>query len=176
MSRRGRPPPRRWTRQTPGTDPRKASACPELNTATDVAPGKPEPSGPGLFDECQASIESGFPAAEGFPGAAAMLLADDTVLVGTAPEVLNAGVELCHETEPFCAAYRMGQRLVASICLARHPDGRYLVLNPCGVCRERLAIHGPGVMVAVAHPDDPTTPTWKRLKDVHLDYWVTPAV
>ena len=37
-----------------------------------------------------------------------MLLADDTVLVGTAPEVLNAGVELCHETEPFCAAYRMG--------------------------------------------------------------------
>lgn len=105
-----------------------------------------------------------------------MLLADDTVLVGTAPEVLNAGVELCHETEPFCSAYRMGQRLVASICLARHPDGRYLVLNPCGVCRERLAIHGPGVMVAVAHPDDPTTPTWKRLKDVHLDYWVTPAV
>lgn len=105
-----------------------------------------------------------------------MLLADDTVLVGTAPEVLNAGVELCHETKPFCAAHHMGQRIVASICLARHPDGQYLVFSPCGVCRERLAVHGPDVMVAVAHPDDLTTPTWKRLKYVHLDFRVTPLM
>ena len=64
-----------------------------------------------------------------------MLLADDTVLVGTAPEVLNAGVELCHETEPFCAAYRMGQRLVASICLfcrghSQHESRELWLYNP----------------------------------------------
>lgn len=109
-------------------------------------------------------------------GAAAMLLADGTVLIGTAPDVINSSVELCHETEPFCAAHRMDQRIVASICLSRHTDGRYLVLSPCGVCRERLAIHGPDVMVSTASPSDPTTPIWKKLKDVHLDYWVTPLM
>ncbi|MDO5670927.1 MAG: cytidine deaminase [Corynebacterium sp.] len=129
-----------------------------------------------LRDECQTFIESRFPADEDFPGAAAMLLADGTVLIGTAPEVANAGVELCHETEPFCAAYRLGQRIVASICLSRHTDGRHLVFSPCGICRERLAIHGPEVLVGVASPGDPTTPAWKRLKDVHLDYWVTPLM
>lgn len=103
-----------------------------------------------------------------------MLLADGTVLAGTAPEVANSGVALCHETEPYCAAYRLDQRIVASICLSRHVDGRYLVLSPCGICRERLAVHGPNVMVATADPADPTVPVWKKLKDVHLAYWPTP--
>lgn len=102
-----------------------------------------------------------------------MRLDDGSVWIGTTPEVRNAGVELCHETEPFCAAYRRGQRILASICLSRDPDGKYLVLSPCGICRERLAIHGPDVIVAVASSEDATVPTWKKLKDIHLDYWAT---
>ena len=125
-------------------------------------------------DECQQFIKDRFPADQPYMGAAAMLLADGTVLAGTAPEVANSGVALCHETEPYCAAYRLDQRIVASICLSRLVDGRYLVLSPCGICRERLAVHGPDVMVATADPADPTVPVWKKLKDVHLAYWPTP--
>ena len=85
-------------------------------------------------------------------GAAAMLLADGTILTGTAPDAVNPSVEVCHEVEPFCAAYRLNQPVVASICLHRQPGGRVVVLSPCGVCRERLAVHGPDVRVAVAAP------------------------
>jgi cytidine deaminase len=48
-----------------------------------------------------------------------------------------------------------------------------LVLSPCGVCRERLAAHGPNVLVAVADSTDPTMPVWKKLKDALPDYWLT---
>jgi cytidine deaminase len=106
-------------------------------------------------------------------GAAAMLLDDGTIVTGTAPETLNPSVEVCHETEPYCAAFRLGRRVVASVCLHREPDGRTLVLSPCGVCRERLAGHGPDVLVAVADVHDPTQVAWKSLKDVLPDYWMT---
>jgi cytidine deaminase len=106
-------------------------------------------------------------------GAAAMLLDDGTILTGTAPDALNASVELCHETEPYCAAFRLGRSILASVCLYREPGGRILVLSPCGVCRERLAVHGPNVLVAVADPGDPEAPIWKPLKEVLPDYWMT---
>ncbi|EFP57685.1 putative cytidine deaminase [Dermacoccus sp. Ellin185] len=55
----------------------------------------------------------------------------------------------------------------------RHEDGRFLVLSPCGVCRERLAVHGPDVLVAVADREDATRIIWKSLRDVLPDYWMT---
>jgi cytidine deaminase len=106
-------------------------------------------------------------------GAAAMLLQDGTVVTGTAPDAVNPSVEVCHEIEPYCAAFRLGQPVVASICLHRQPSGRTVVLSPCGVCRERLAVHGPHVLVAVAHPDDATKIGWKELREVLPDYWMT---
>lgn len=106
-------------------------------------------------------------------GAAAMLLDDGTIVTGTAPEALNASVELCHETEPYCAAFRLGRRIVASVCLHRHADNRTVVLSPCGVCRERLAVHGPDVRVAVAGQADDTVAVWKPLREVLPDYWMT---
>lgn len=106
-------------------------------------------------------------------GAAAMLLEDGTIVTGTAPEAINPSVQVCHETEPYCAAFRLGRRVVASVCLHREPGGRTLVLSPCGVCRERLAGHGPDVLVAVADVHDPTQVAWKSLKDVLPDYWMT---
>jgi cytidine deaminase len=106
-------------------------------------------------------------------GAAAMLVADGTILTGTAPDATNPSVEVCHEIEPYCAAFRLNQPVVASICLHRQPGGRVVVLSPCGVCRERLAVHGPGVLVAVADRLDPTVIVWKRLKDALPDYWMT---
>ena len=43
-------------------------------------------------------------------GAAAMLLDDGTIVTGRAPDAINPSVEVCHETEPYCAAFRLGRR------------------------------------------------------------------
>jgi cytidine deaminase len=101
-----------------------------------------------------------------------MLLDDGTILTGTSPDAVNASVEVCHETEPYCAAFRLGRAIVASVCLFR-TAGRTVVLSPCGVCRERLAVHGPNVLVAVADVGNPELVVWKRLKEVLPDYWMT---
>ncbi len=101
-----------------------------------------------------------------------MLLDDGTILTGTAPDAVNPSVEVCHEVEPYCAAFRLGRSIVASVCLHREPGGRTVVLSPCGVCRERLAVHGPNVLVAVAAAEDPTLVVWKPLKEVLPDYWM----
>lgn len=102
-----------------------------------------------------------------------MLLGDGTILTGTSPDAINPSVEVCHEIEPYCGAFRLGQSVVASVCLHRASDGRFLVLSPCGVCRERLAVYGPDVLVAVADETDPTRVQWATLKDVLPHYWMT---
>src|SRR5262249_56959594 len=95
-----------------------------------------------------------------------MLLGDGTILTGTAPDAVNASVEVCHEIEPYCGAYRLNQRVVASVCLHRQRGGRTVVLTPCGACRQRLADYGPGGLVAAADPDDPPALALKTLRDV----------
>lgn len=102
-----------------------------------------------------------------------MLLGDGSILVGTSPDAANASVELCHEVEPYSGAFRLGQPIVASVCLHRQPSGRVVVLSPCGVCRERLAVYGPRVLVGVADRSDATRVVWKTLGDVLPDYWMT---
>ncbi len=102
-----------------------------------------------------------------------MLLGDGSILVGTSPDALNASVEVCHEVEPYCAAFRLGQPVVASVCLHRQSGGRVVVLSPCGVCRERLAVYGPRVLVGVADRSDASRVVWKPLSDVLPDYWMT---
>ena len=125
-----------------------------------------------MVDACRTLIDGRFP--DGSErGAAAMLLADGTILTGTSPDAANSSVEVCHEIEPYCGAFRLGQSIVASVCLHRDSDGRFLVLSPCGVCRERLAVHGPDVLVAVADESDPTVVQWETLKDVLPHYWLT---
>lgn len=124
------------------------------------------------IDACRALIKDRFPG-DDHAGAAAMLLGDGNILTGTAPDAINPSVEVCHEIEPYCAAFRLEQPVVASICLHRQPGGRVVVLSPCGVCRERLAVHGPEVKVGVADPRDATVVVWKTLKDVLPDYWMT---
>ena len=121
---------------------------------------------------CLNLIEVRFPQGDQ-RGAAAMLLADGTVLTGTAPDAVNPAVEVCHEIEPYAAAFRLDQEIVASVCLHRDEAGRFLVLSPCGVCRERLAVHGPDVLVGVAGREDPTQVVWKSLREVLPDYWMT---
>lgn len=120
---------------------------------------------------CQELIEQRFPAES--VGAAAVLLADGMILTGTSPDFQNSSVTVCHETEPYCAAFRLDQQILASVCLHRTEDGRFIVLSPCGVCRERLADHGPEVLVAVPQsPQQPTQLQWVRLAEALPHYWL----
>ena len=48
-------------------------------------------------------------------GAAAMLTGSGMILLGSAPDALNPAVELCHVTEPYCAAHRLGESIVATV-------------------------------------------------------------
>lgn len=65
-------------------------------------------------DACRSLIEERFP--DGVSdGAAAMLLDDATIVTGTAPESVNAAVQVCHETEPYLAAFRRDRKIVASV-------------------------------------------------------------
>lgn len=122
-------------------------------------------------DACRALIDSSFPD-DGDQGAATALLADGTILTGTSPAAVNPSVQACHEIEPYCGAYRLNQPIVASVCLHRQPGGRTVVLSPCGVCRQRLAVYGPAVLVAVADRSNPTVVVSKSLKEVLPDYWM----
>ncbi|NYV73552.1 cytidine deaminase [Streptomyces sp. UH6] len=121
---------------------------------------------------CRNLIETRFPD-DPSRGAAAVLLDDGTILTGTSPDYTNSSVELCHEAEPYCAAFRLDRAVVASLCLHRTEEGRFLVLSPCGVCRERLAGHGPDVLVAVPGPSDPTTVRWVTLREALPHYWAS---
>lgn len=121
-----------------------------------------------LVYECQQLIDRRFPGSDG--GAAAMLTESGTILLGTAPDANNPAVEVCHETEPYCAAHRLGESIVATICLYREPGAMYRVLTPCGVCQERLATHGPDLLAAVPQ-EQSTTPGWVSLRDLMPHYW-----
>lgn len=59
-----------------------------------------------------------------------MLLGDGTILTGTSPEFLNSSTDLCHEAEPYCAAFRLDQPIVASVCLHRTKEDHFIVLSP----------------------------------------------
>lgn len=104
-------------------------------------------------------------------GAAAVLLGDGSILTGTSPDFPNPSTTVCHETEPYLAAFRLNQTIMASLCLHRTDNDRFLVLSPCGICQERLMLHGPDPLVGVPGPDDPTQVSWVRLGEIMPYYW-----
>lgn len=105
-------------------------------------------------------------------GAAAVYLDDGRILTSVAFDNINAGVSLCHETGAICQAYTLGRRVTAAVCVRRMPEtGDFGILPPCGICRERLALWGPDVQVAVCDPGDPTRWRAGTLAEVHPHYW-----
>lgn len=100
-------------------------------------------------------------------GAAALRLADGTILTSTSPEPPNVAVTLCHETGAICEAFKRDQPVVASVCVvAADQDRGYWILTPCGVCQERLIAYGPDVAVGVPDFADPRRWRSMRLRDV----------
>lgn len=119
---------------------------------------------------CRELIEMRF-GGEPDSGAAAVLLGDGSILTGTSPDFPNPSTAVCHETEPYLAAFRLNQPIRASLCLHRTEDGCFLVLSPCGICRERLMMHGAEPLLGVPKPDDPTQVNWVRLGNMLPHYW-----
>ena len=61
---------------------------------------------------CRDLIETRFPD-DSHRGAAAVLLADGKILTGTSPDFTNPSTLVCHEVEPYCAAFRLGQAITS---------------------------------------------------------------
>lgn len=105
-------------------------------------------------------------------GAAAVRLADGGILTSVGLDNLHGSVALCQETGAFIQAFTEDRAVVASVCVCRDLEGdRVLILPPCGVCQERLALWGPSVEVAVPEDDDPTRWWTRTLAEVNPYYW-----
>ena len=108
----------------------------------------------------------------GYAGAAAIRTETGQILTSVCFDPPNSGAGLCHETGAYCEANRLGARVVASVCVSRSEPGRpFLILAPCGICQERLALWGPDVEVAVAVPGQPSEWESKLLSELQPHYW-----
>jgi cytidine deaminase len=109
---------------------------------------------------------------DGYAGAAAVRTDNGQIITSVCFDTPNAGANLCHETGAYCEANRLGARVVATVCVSRSEPGKpFLILAPCGICQERLAIWGPDVEVAVAVPGRPSEWQSKRLFELQPHYW-----
>ena len=123
-----------------------------------------------LVDAAIQQALSRFPT--GYAGAAAIRTNTGEILTSVCFDAPNTGASLCHETGAYCEANRKGARVLASVCVSRSEPGRpFLILAPCGICQERLALWGPDVEVAVAIKGQPSAWEAKRLSDLQPHYW-----
>ena len=126
-----------------------------------------------LYDAAVALIESRLPSAD-WATAAALRMDDGSIIVGIGRDNFNSGAGLCAEVGPIAQAYTEGRRVIDSICVNRSRDRDHdLVLAPCGLCQERLALWGPDVEVGVADGEEPRGWSSRRLKELNPYYWAT---
>jgi cytidine deaminase len=105
-------------------------------------------------------------------GAAAMYTDNGELLTSVSPDIFNPAASLCHETGAFCEAYKLGQKVTASVCVYRDANSETIrILTPCGICQERLFTSGPDVEVAVPDPQDSSKWIAKKLHEVQPYYW-----
>jgi cytidine deaminase len=126
-----------------------------------------------LFDSAVTQLRRRWPDASAAV-AAAVYLADGSILTGVALDNFNPAMTLCAETGPICEAYSLGQNVIASICVFyESASERLTVLTPCGACQERLAVWGPTVQVGVT--DNANSSGWssRSLIEVNPHYWAT---
>lgn len=104
-------------------------------------------------------------------GAAGMYTEDGEVLISTAIEVVSDQVSLCHEVGAMCEAYAKDKKIVATVCVSRDPQRRFVVLSACGVCQERLWYWGGDIEVAIPIDDDSTQWRAVTLAEMSPHYW-----
>jgi cytidine deaminase len=123
-----------------------------------------------LFDAAVEQLHARWPG-NGAGVAAAVYLADGSILTGVPLDNINPSMTLCAETGPICQANTTDKAIVASICVAQAARGEFHVLAPCGACQERLALWGPDVEVGVASANSDAGWVSRALIEVHPHYW-----
>lgn len=124
----------------------------------------------GLVDAAIQQALARFPV--GYAGGAAVRLDTGQILTSVCFDPPNTAAALCHEVGAFCEANRLGARVIAAACVSRSELGRpFLILAPCGICQERLALWGRDVEVAVAVPGKAGSWEPKRLSELQPHYW-----
>ncbi|MBK67450.1 MAG: cytidine deaminase [Rickettsiales bacterium] len=124
-----------------------------------------------LYDTVLAFIEERY---KGAPdGAAGVILENDEIIIGTAPDYYNHGVSVCHETGAFLEAYKRDIPIKASMCLYKDETDQVFILPPCGVCRERLRDHGTNIVAAVPSNDGVNKFEMISLEQLCPHDWVT---
>tara|TARA_R110000868_G_scaffold117600_10_gene312332 strand:+ start:2698 stop:3108 length:411 start_codon:yes stop_codon:yes gene_type:complete len=123
-----------------------------------------------LFDSVVSFIEQRF-GKNSDEGAAGIYTESGKILISTAPDTLNDSVSLCHETGAYCEAYKLDEKVVASVCVHQGKDGKNIVLTPCGVCQERLFLYGDDVEVGVPDPANVNHFVSIKLKEVQPYHW-----
>lgn len=123
-----------------------------------------------LVDAAIHFIKSRFPKV-GDWDTAAMYTHKGKILTSTYVESPNVGAGLCNETGSICEAHKLEEKITASVCVGRSPQGDFEIVTPCGVCQERLFFWGTDVEVAV--PDLADAKKWiaKKLIEVQPFYW-----
>ncbi|RAX45973.1 cytidine deaminase [Arthrobacter sp. AQ5-05] len=127
-----------------------------------------------LVNSAIEQLRSRWPGAQDSVAAAAVVLEDGQILTSVSFDNFNAAATLCAEAGAVAQAYTLGKRVVASACVTNGTEeGTYQVLAPCGICQERLAVWGPGVLAAV--PGSPGNDTWEMLtlRELNPYYWAT---
>lgn len=82
--------------------------------------------------------------------AAALRLADGTVVTGVHVEATAGRASVCAESAALSAAVVVGSSVVSVVGVLRRPGGSLHVIEPCGVCAELLTDHAPDASVWVA--------------------------
>jgi cytidine deaminase len=111
-----------------------------------------------------------FPAGEAVVGA--VKTETGKILTSVYVEAAVDTAHLCAETGAICEAHKLGERVVATICVYRdNPERPFRIVPPCGICQERLAFWGFGVEVAV--PGEQPGQLWssRTLADLHPYDW-----
>lgn len=85
--------------------------------------------------------------------AAALRLADGSVVTGLHVEASAGRASVCAESAALSAAVVAGQPVVSVVGVLRRPAGSRHLIEPCGVCAELLADHAPDARVWVAVGD-----------------------
>ncbi|GGB03596.1 cytidine deaminase [Macrococcus hajekii] len=121
-----------------------------------------------LFEEAMSFIKKRYP--EGWGGAAAMFSKKGQIYISVAPEVINAGTELCIETGAILEAHKNDDVITHSICIVRDDENsEFKVLTPCGICQERLLYWGNQVSVGVTTGEGHLT--YKTLEELQPYHW-----
>ncbi len=72
-----------------------------------------------------------------------MLTDDGKLRTSVAPEVINAGTELCLETGAILEAHKLNTKITHTFYIVRDDENsQFKILTPCWICQERFRYWG----------------------------------